>query len=276
VVTPTNGELAAVAPSSIEWLYDDEAGRQIVRARCDDILPGLRDDSFDIVVTSPPYNMGLTPGGNGKGTYGHRTQKGNRFTNGAYGEHDDAMPQAEYDEWQRWCLGEMWRIARLGVFYNHRPRVEHGRLRVPLGWDYGPADLRQVIIWDRGTGIDVNLRHFCTRQEWVLFFAKPAMELVSHSASGMGDVWRIGPETNKHGHPAPFPVALPARCIAATGARSVLDPFMGVGSTLRAAKDAGIDALGIERNATFCSTAIARLGQGSIFDEPPPTARSDR
>lgn len=229
------------------------------------MLPGLVDESFDIAVTSPPYNMGLIPGGNGRGMYrpGARN-KGGRFREGYSGENDDALPQDDYDTWQRELLTELWRLTRSGVFYNHRPRVEHGSLRVPLGWDYGPAVLRQIIIWDRGTGIDVNLRHFCTRQEWIMLFAKPAFSLVSHAASGLGDVWRFGPETEKLGHPAPFPVGLPARALEATGATSVLDPFMGIGSTLVAARAAGVRAVGVEKSREFCEKAVLRLNQGAL------------
>ena len=69
------------------------------------------------MVTSPPYNMGLTPGGNGRGTYKHTTQKARRFADG-YGQHDDAMEQGAYDDWQREVLAECWRVSRLGVFYS--------------------------------------------------------------------------------------------------------------------------------------------------------------
>jgi hypothetical protein len=194
------------------------------------------------------------------------SNKAGRFRDGYDGGHDDAMPQDEYDTWQRECLAEMWRIARLAVFYNHRPRVEHGRLRTPLSWDFGPAVLRQIITWDRGTGIDVNLRAFCTRAEWIMLFAKPDFTLASHSASGMGDVWQLGMARGVD-HPAPFPLSLPARCIEATAATSVLDPFMGSGTTLRAAKDAGIRGVGIELSERYCKAAVDRLRQGALaFD----------
>jgi DNA modification methylase len=243
--------------------YYDEDGIIVYHADCADVLPTLADDSVDITVTSPPYNMGLVPGGNGRGMYRPgASNKAGRFRDG-YDGHDDAMPQDEYDEWHRWCLGEMWRVSRLGVFYNHRPRVEHGRLRTPLSWDFGPAVLRQIITWDRGTGIDVNLRAFCTRGEWIMLFAKDDFVLVDHSASGMGDVWQLG-MARGIAHPAPFPLSLPARCIQATGARSVLDPFLGSGTTLRAAKDAGIRAIGIETSERYCEVAAQRLSQGVL------------
>jgi site-specific DNA-methyltransferase (adenine-specific) len=232
---------------------------------CMDMLPSLPDKSVDIVVTSPPYNMGLVPGGNGRGMYRPgASNKAGRFREGYDSSNDDAMPYDEYCAWQRLVLAECWRVARLGVFYNHRPRVEHGQLRDPLDGDYG-LPLRQRIILDRGTGIDVNLRNFCTRGEYLLLFAKPEFRLASHSASGMGDIWRVGIETNVPDHPAPFPLAVPARCIDATGARSVLDPFAGSGTTLRAALDAGIRAIGIEKYEPYCRVAVRRLAQLSLL-----------
>jgi hypothetical protein len=195
-----------------------------------------------------------------------RSNKAGRFRDGYDGE-SDALPYDEYCVWQRECLSEMFRVARMGVFYNHRPRVEHGVLRMPLDGDFGAAGeaLRQIIIWDRGTGIDVNLRHFCTRQEWILVFAKPAFALVDHAASGMGDVWRLGMEHGVADHPAPFPVSLPARCIYATDAKSVLDPFCGSGSTLSAAAENGALGFGVEKSRTFCDLAVSRLAQVSMF-----------
>lgn len=254
--------------------YYSDDGITIYHADSRDVLPTLNTTSFDIVVTSPPYNMGLVPGGNGRGMYRPgASNKAGRFRDGYDGGHDDAMPQDEYDAWQRWTVGELWRIARLGVFYNHRPRVEHGRLRVPLGFDFGPAILRQIIVWDRGTGIDVNLRTFCTAQEWILLFAKDEFRLTDHAASGMSDVWRLGME-QRVDHPAPFPVSLPQRAIAATGARYVLDPFCGSGTTLVAAKTAGIPAVGIELSERYCEIAARRLAQG-VLDFVAPSRVED-
>lgn len=244
--------------------YYDDGSCVIYHGRCEDIVPALAP--VDLVVTSPPYNMGLVPGGNGRGMYRPgASNKAGRFREGYDGDNDDAMEQSVYDGWQRDVLAMLWAKVSMGIFYNHRPRVEHGVARLPLGMDFGGIPLRQIIIWDRGTGIDVNLRHFCTRQEWVLLFAKPEFRLVDHAASGMGDVWRLGMEHAETGHPAPFPLSLPARAIYATGARSVLDPFMGSGSTLRAAKDAGVRAIGIEKSERYCELAVDRLAQGALL-----------
>lgn len=270
--TELPGVLAHSAPN--EDVYDDGLVR-LVHGDALDVMAGMDNESIDIVVTSPPYNMGLIPGGNGRGMYRPgAANKAGRFRDG-YGDHDDAMPQDEYDDWQRRCLGEMWRIARWAVFYNHRPRVEHGVLRIPLSGDFG-LPLRQIIVWDRGTGIDVNLRHFCTRQEWILVFAKEPFRLLDHAASGMGDVWRLGMAHDEPEHPAPFPLTLPGRCIDATGARSVLDPFAGSGSTLVAAKARGIQATGVELSERWCNRAIRRLAQGSLFVDDPSGSDESR
>lgn len=232
----------------------------LYHADCMDVLP--MPEMLDIAVTSPPYNMGLIPGGNGRGMY--RPGAGNkagRFRAGYDGANDDAMEQGDYDAWQREVLVATYASVTMGVFYNHRPRIEHGLLRVPLSFDFAGIPLRQIITWDRGTGIDVNVRHFCSRAEWIMLFAKPDFRLVDHSASGMGNVWKMNAERNKRGHPAPFPIELPARCIAATGALSVLDPFAGIGTTLQAAREAGIRAVGIEKSEEYCETAALRLSE---------------
>ncbi len=239
---------------------------------CRDVLPQL--GMFDIAVTSPPYNMGLIPGGNGRGMYKPGAgNKGGRYRDGYDGD-SDGLPQGAYDTLHRSILVTTFDHVNKAVFYNHRPRIIHGLLTYPLGGDYGGLPLRQIIIWDRKTGIDVDLRHFCTRQESILLFASPEFTLVDHAASGMGDVWRMGMETAVIDHPAPFPVELPARCIAATGATSVLDPYVGSGTTLRAAKNTGVRAVGIEKSERYCEIAVRRLAQETLPLFPLPTGRT--
>jgi site-specific DNA-methyltransferase (adenine-specific) len=232
-----------------------------VSVMCEWLSGEASPDYGQIIVTSPPYNMGLVPGGNGRGMYrpGQST-KGGRFRDGYLDSHDDAMPQDEYDEWQRDCLRVMWDLIPDdgAIFWNHRQRIEHGLVRLPLGMDF-PVPLRQILTWDRKTGIGPNLRHYCSVAEWVFLFAKPCFRLKDHSASGRGDIWRLGMAQKDYAHPAPFPVSLPLAAITTTDARCVLDPFAGSGTTLVAARLSGIPAFGIEKSEAYCETAARRL-----------------
>lgn len=65
------------------------------------------------------------------------------------------------------------------------------------------------------------------------------------------------------GHPAMFPLELPRRLIKLYSyvGDTVLDPFMGSGTTLRAAKDAGRVALGVELSERYCRLAASRCAQ---------------
>jgi DNA modification methylase len=66
------------------------------------------------------------------------------------------------------------------------------------------------------------------------------------------------------GHPATFPLGLPMRALQ-WWSGSVLDPFMGSGTTLRAAKNLGRKAIGIDIEEKYCEIAAKRLRQGVLF-----------
>lgn len=83
------------------------------------------------------------------------------------------------------------------------------------------------------------------------------------------NVWRIQPEgrgAKTGNHPAPFPVELASRCIRLSTwpGEIVLDPFMGSGSTLIAARDLGRRAIGIEVSEAYCEIAAKRLDQAVL------------
>jgi DNA modification methylase len=62
-------------------------------------------------------------------------------------------------------------------------------------------------------------------------------------------------------HPTPKPVALMRDLLTVCPPGVIVDPFLGSGTTLRAAKDLGIRAIGIEVDARHCETAARRMGQ---------------
>ena len=77
------------------------------------------------------------------------------------------------------------------------------------------------------------------------------------------NVWRINPHSEPVAHPAIFPTLLATGHIRTwSGDNSlILDPFMGSGTTLRAAKDLGRKAIGIEIEEKYCEIASKRLAQ---------------
>lgn len=251
--------------------YYDDGSVVIYHGDNVDVLPRL--GLFDMIFTSPPYNLGVSAGGG----FGHYTDEagmrkrggGGKWTGGAlangYADHDDAMPHADYEVWQRGVLTACWaQLTDVGaIFYNHKPRVQAGTLWTPLAVNPG-LPVRQIIIWARAGGTNFAPTHYLPTHEWIVVLAKPDFRLKSKGASGVGDVWRV-PQESSTNHPAPFPVELPARAIESCAPTSVLDPFMGSGSTLRAAKDAGVRAVGIEKSEAYCEIAARRLGQ-EVFD----------
>ncbi len=228
-------------------LYYEDGSVTIYHGDCREILPQL---TADLVITSPPYNMGKQ-----SGAYANMRD--------GYLSHMDDMPDLEYVEWQRDSISAMWEaVAPAGaIFYNHKPLIRNGTALLPTRLLPAGAILRQVIIWNRRGGMNWSPSHFCPQHEWILLVAHPAFRLASRGHSATGDVWDVGIEQAHDGHPCSFPLGLPSRAISATDARVVLDPFMGIGTTLRAAKDLGRRAIGIEIEERYCEIAAKRCAQ---------------
>lgn len=239
--------------------YYDQGGITIYNADCMEVMRQTADESFDLVFTSPPYNKGLRIDGNWSGIV-TESCKFSRFR-GGYGEHDDAMPMDEYTEWQKKIVKECYRIVSGAVFYNHKQRVVNWQCQLPL---FADVPLRQIIVWDTGTGINLHPGAFAPSHEWIMVYAKDSFRLRSKKESAIGDVWRV-PKESSSWHPAPFPIGLPSKALSAVDCRSVFDPFMGSGTTLLAAKLFGIKAVGCEVNEEYCEKAAKRLSQGVLF-----------
>lgn len=229
--------------------YYDEGGITIYHGRCEDVLPSL--SGVGLVLTSPPYNLC----GDGYKAHGNDYR---RLDDG-YESHGDDMPHVEYVAWQRRVLQGCWDTLTDdgAIFYNHKPIVQSNKTRLPFELIPDGMPLRQVVTWDRTSGFMRVFNYFCPSYEWVLILAKDSFRLTTRSIS---DVWRI-PSVPDPLHPASFPLRLASRAINSTSAEVVLDPFMGSGTTLRAAKDAGRKAIGIEISERYCELAVNRLAQ---------------
>lgn len=239
----------------IKW--DIGAGSWIV-GDCLEGIASLENESIDLVFTSPPYNLGEGMADKGGLRIGHVGSAWSGCTLGnGYSSHSDDMPYDEYKNWQSEVLHALWaKLSENGaIFYNHKPRVVKGICRLPFFVD---LPIRQVIIWDRGSGFNHTASAFKPTCEWVVVYAKPNFRLKDKGAGSCGDVWRIPPE-RKNPHPAPFPVELVERAILATTARTILDPFGGSGTTALAAERHGRQWISIERDIEYSLDAIDRI-----------------
>lgn len=245
VETVTTAQIAA--PQTMDLRHGD----------CLDVMRGMADASVDLIVTSPPYNLR-----NSVHDSMNYSDAGSNWKNAGlrsgYEGHDDNMPHAEYVTWQRDCLTEMMRLLpdTGAIFYNHKWRVQDGLLQDRQDIVTG-FPVRQIIIWNRKSGMNFNPQFFCPTFEVIYLIAKRKFTLTS-KGNALGDVWTFAPETNND-HPAPFPLALPYRCISSTSAKVVLDPFMGSGTTGLAARQLNRSFIGIEKSETYFKQAQKRL-----------------
>lgn len=228
----------------------------LYRADSREVLASLPDNAAGVTFTSPPYNLGEGMEDKGGLRVGHGGSKWkDRKLRDGYDEYDDAMPYADYCEWQRQTLEQLWRVTSGAIFYNHKPRIVKRIVRLPF---FADLPLRQIIIWDRLCGFNSMNGAFQPQHEWILVYAKPEWSLRDKSASALGDVWRI-PATADKEHPASFPMALPARAVEATSDEVFLDPFMGSGTTGVAAVRRGKSFIGIELSKRFFDLSCRRI-----------------
>lgn len=226
------------------------------------IMKELPDNSIDLIVTSPPYNL-KNSSGNGM-SVNTKTGKwaGAALQNG-YSHYDDCMPHDKYAKWQNECLKEMYRLLKEdgAIFYNHKRRVQNGLLQDRDDILQG-LPVRQIIIWKRSGGINFNPGYFLPTHEVIYLITKPKFKL-KPKANAYGDVWEFTQEM-KNGHPAPFPVALIDRIISSTNAETILDPFMGSGTTAVAALINKRNYVGIELSPEYCEMAEKRIALFNI------------
>lgn len=231
---------------------------KIICGDCLNIMKQIPDNSVDLVVTSPPYNLKNSTGN------GMKDGRGGKWANAAlvngYSHYDDNMPHDEYAKWQKECLTEMFRIIKEdgAIFYNHKWRVQAGLLQDRQDIVNG-FPIRQIIIWRRKGGINFNPGYFLPTYEVIYLITKPKFKLAP-KANAHGDVWEFTQEM-KNDHPAPFPIALIERIISSTNAQLILDPFSGSGTTAVVASKLKRDYIGIDISPEYCEISEKRIQQ---------------
>ena len=237
--------------------YPEDFLNKIICGDCLSIMKDIPDQSIDLVVTSPPYNLNVRKTFNNTKDWKGKWNNSKLQSKG-YDLHDDYMPEKEYIPWQQSVLKECFRTIKDtgAIFYNHKWRVQNGLYQQRLEIIDG-LPLRQIIIWKKAGGINFNEGYFLPTYEVIYIIAKPKFKLAP-KVNRFGDVWEITQEKGSW-HPAPFPVELASRCVQATTGSIILDPFMGSGTVAVAAKQHGKSYIGIDISADYCKQAESRL-----------------
>jgi site-specific DNA-methyltransferase (adenine-specific) len=199
-----------------------------------DSLEIMPEVDFDVIVTDPPYGINLDTN--------YSTLKGSgRFRDGVDGkEHPRVI--GDDQPFDPAIFGDT-PIAMFGA--NHYAT----RLPETCTWH----------IWDKRENLGSNM--LADAEMWVTTWMSGPTRIFRHKWLGyMRPAGRTGDGFH---HPTAKPLALMRHIIGEerTPPGVVLDPFMGSGTTLRAAKDLGRHSIGIELEEKYCEIAATRLGQ---------------
>lgn len=243
--------------------YYERDGITIYHGDCREILPILPE--VHLIVTSPPYNtlpVGVTPSGMWAQSHGGRA-----FIEAVQTGYEDSRPEEDYQKWLIEILDSLHSTASASLIVNHKLRWRNGALLHPVSW-ITPATwtLRQEMIWKRQGSMTLNARLFPPNEERLLWFTRGDRWIFNQKvANRLLSIWDMLRVQNTE-HVCEFPLDLPRRSIAAlseSGA-TIVDPFMGSGTTLVAAKLEGRKAIGIEIDKRYCAIAVKRLAQGVL------------
>ena len=213
-----------------------------------DFLPTLADASIDGVITDPPYDdrthsMARTNKGRGHG---------NRAID--FASFDHARQTELFTELgritRRWVVSTLatsdafafdlepppgLRCLRVGVWLKTSPMPQISADRPGMGWE-------PIVYMHRAD----------TKPSW--------------NGGGKAGNYRVGSVSNA-GHPTSKPLAMVSDWVRlfTNPGDTILDPFAGSGTTLRAAKDEGRKAIGVELDERYCEVIARRLSQDTLF-----------
>lgn len=230
---------------------------------CGDTIAEMKkmaDESVDVIITSPPYNLKNSTGNGMKDGRGGKWENA-KLTEG-YAEHADNMSRKDYTNWMKECLTEMFRVLKPSgaIFFNHKFRVQGGLIEGhPFLDDF---NVRQMIIWARAGGFNFNDTYFLPTYEVIYLMPKTPKGKdtfrLKKGANKKTDIWRINQEKNNP-HPAPFPVELVDNILTSCEGKIVLDPFGGSGTVGVSAKKHGWDYILIDNSPEYCKMAENRI-----------------
>lgn len=211
--------------------YFQDESCTIYHGDCRELLPLI--EPVDLVLTDPPYGIALDTDSRrfSGGTKGHIGKHGNRVGSA------DGRP-----------------ITGDAEPFDPAFLVGFGKWQVVWGWNNFPDKLPAgtCLVW---------LKRYDEAFGSFLSDAETAWMSKGHGVYCRRDLSNNA-IANDRVHPTQKPVSLMRWCVEFfPQARTILDPFMGSGTTLRAAKDLGRKAIGIEIEERYCEIAAKRLEQ---------------
>lgn len=234
---------------------------KIYNENCLDTLKRIPDDTIDIVITSPPYNMRLRIRG---GKYCSREIAEGFSTK--YHNFEDNMPIDKYYDFHLNVLKELLRTSKI-IFYNISIVTGSKRAFFKIIGDLSDY-LKDIIVWDKGYGQPAMAQRVLNRRtELILIFDKEnaisrQFSKANFNRGTLEDLWLIkrGKKVAKS-HSAVFPEELVKTILENFSNENdlVYDPFIGVGTTAVVAKSMNRIFIGSEISEEYCKIANERL-----------------
>lgn len=240
--------------------YFDDGQCVIYHGDCREILPQL--EAVDAVVTDPPYSSGgmyradRSASTSSKYQLAHETQRS--YATFAGDNRDQRSFEKWVDSWASQCLRLVGDGGGIAVFIDWRNVACVIDAIQVAGWVY-----RGLTPWHKGTDLRPMKGWFRRNVEFIVWGSAGPLPT---GPDVDGDCWdgmfvaRVN--DGEKCHQTGKPVALLMSMLSVRLEwRTFLDPFMGSGTTLRAAKDLGRRAIGIEIEERYCEIAVKRLSQ---------------
>ncbi len=249
--TPTSGVPVQRLVSKPVLLHGD----------CLKLMFDIPDGSVDMVLTSPPYNINLRIR-NGK----YCSRQIVKEISTKYENFSDNLPMEEYFKFNKQLIQECLRVSDI-VFYNIQFLTGNKPALFKLIGEFS-TKLKEFIVWDKvNVQPAIGQKILNSQFEVILVFENSSPESRSFSTAQFGrgtlsNLWRIKRGKKPTGcHGAVFPVQLAETLISnfSNSNATVLDPFMGVGSTGVACENLNRNFIGIELDDKYFQIAKERI-----------------
>ena len=234
---------------------------KLLQGDCLEVMRSIPDNSVDLVLTSPPYNMNLRIR-NGK----YCSRQIVKEISTKYARFDDNLPMDEYFDFNKKVLNECLRVSDL-VFFNVQILTGNKPALFKLMGEFHDK-IKEMIVWDKLNAQPAIGKTVMNSQFEILLVlqnSKPESRAFSSAQFDRGtlsNLWGIkrGKKVDKN-HGAVFPLELAEKVIAnfSKPGQVVLDPFMGVGTSGVAAKILGRKFIGIEIDPDYFAIAKNRI-----------------